>query len=96
LPRVIRRSVNRESAIIGLYMKTMKSFRRHRILTRVYPWHEQNTLEILKNAPELKWELTQFMSAYLEALFGKTHGKDLGSLRFTRDQLIRKAQTLRA
>jgi transglutaminase-like putative cysteine protease len=96
LPRVIRRSLNRESSTTGFYVKTMKSLRRLGILTRVYPWHEQNTLEILKNAPDLKWELTQFMRTYLEARFGKANRKDLGSLRFTRDQLIHKAQTLRA
>jgi transglutaminase-like putative cysteine protease len=53
-----------------IYTSTMNRLVKKGLLSRVHPWHEDNSAEITAHAPGLKGSLTRFMDLYLRGRFG--------------------------
>ena len=76
----------------AVYLKTMKQLVGEGILTRIHPWHEQNTAEIIKRSPRSRDAVARFMSTYLEGRFGTRRRVSIEDLEKARQDLLHTVQ----
>jgi hypothetical protein len=86
------RLFNRRSGPSKIYLQTMNSLRRKKILNRVDSWHENNLAQIIERIPESKDAARQFMEIYLKARFGSERAGSQPVLIRARDELRQSAR----
>lgn len=76
----------------AIYVKTMKQLVGTGILTRVHPWHEENTAEIIKRSPRSRDAAVTFMTTYLRGRFGTRQNVSTEELEQAGRNLIHSVQ----
>ncbi len=83
---------NRRFGPSKIYLQTMNSLRRKKILKQVDSWHENNLAQIIERVPESKDVAQQFMEVYLKARFGSESAGSQAALIRARKELIQSAR----
>ena len=86
------RLFNRRSGPSKIYLQTMNSLRRKKILNRVDSWHENNLAQIIERIPESKDAAQQFMEIYLRTRFGGERAVSHPVLIRAREDLLQSAR----
>jgi protein-glutamine gamma-glutamyltransferase len=86
------RLFDRRSGPSKIYLQTMDSLRRKKILNRVDSWHENNLAQIIERIPESKDAARQFMEIYLKARFGGERARSQSVLIRAREELLHSAR----
>ncbi len=89
---IIRQRIRAGNDLSALYMDTMKALAKKGVLTEVHSWHEQNTREVEKRAPQARASFSDFMQAYLQSRFRPSAGVSRQELLKLRDALFQQLE----
>jgi len=84
---------NKKTNISEIYINTMRYMVRKGVLSRVHPWHEDNTLEILERSPQCGDALSRFMAVYMQGRFGQ-QTMQVQNLAKARQELLQSVQAV--
>jgi protein-glutamine gamma-glutamyltransferase len=76
----------------AIYTSTMNKLVEKGLLTRVHPWHEENSTEIATQAPMSGQSLAKFMNLYLRGRFGSDPTATRGALEAAARELLENAR----